>query len=326
MSPGKPQSRLGPWTYLVAVFSLISLNFFLPRLMPGDPVTLLTARGSPVYVTPETKAALIHYYGLDRPLAAQFGRYLIDLVHGDLGTSVIYNRSVTAVIAERLPWTLLLIGTSLLIATVVGGLAGIHSAWRRGRASDRVLLVVFLALSNIPSFFLAPLIVLVFAVKLQWFPLAGATTPFAGFGAFRQSGDILFHLVLPAAVLALSSSASSYLVMRASMVSEIGADYMVLGQAKGLRSRRLKYRYAARNALLPAATATALQLGQVVAGAVFVETVFAYPGLGQLMVDSIAARDYPVLQGCFLILTVGVLTLNFLADAVYPRLDPRVRA
>lgn len=322
----RARPRLSWSSYAIAVSSLISLNFFLPRLMPGDPLTLLTAQGSPVYVTPETKASLRHYYGLDLPMVEQFRRYLTDLVHGDLGMSVIHNKSVTVVIAERLPWTLLLVGTALVVATAVGWLAGIASAWRRGALSDRGLLVAFLTLSNLPAFFIAPLVLLLFVVKLRWFPLAGATTPFATFGLGRHIVDIGYHLVLPATVLAVLSSASSYLVMRASMVAQIGADYMQLGYAKGLPERRLKYRYAARNALLPATTATGLQLGQMVTGAVFIESVFAYPGMGRLMFDSIAARDYPALQGCFLVLTVAVLTFNALADAVYSRLDPRTSA
>ncbi len=312
-------------SYVLALLVLLTLNFFLPRVMPGDPISLLIELGSPVFVTPGTRLALAHYYGLDRPLVVQFGRYLTGLLHGDLGISVTYNRPVTRVIGERLPWTLLLVGTALALATAMGWLAGIHSAWRRGRHSDRGLLVVFLALGNLPVFFIAPVVLLVFAVKLHWFPLAGGATPFATSGRIGRVADVLDHLVLPATVLGVLVSSSSFLVMRGSMVAEIGSDYLLLGHAKGLPDRRLKYRYAARNALLPAATAAALQVGQMVTSSVFIETVFAYPGLGKLMFDSIGSRDYPVLQGCFLILTAIVLTLNFLADLVYPRLDPRVR-
>jgi peptide/nickel transport system permease protein len=315
-------------SYVVIVFFLVSLNFFLPRWLPGKPIQALSNPQSTTYVgyTP-TRNAVEHYYGLDRPLLSQYVKYLNGLIHGNLGTSIEYNRPVTSVLMGRLPWDLLLIGTALILATAVGMLAGIRSGWRRGSGQDRRLIAFFVATDNFPSFFLAFVILYVFVIKLAWFPLAGAQTPFSSsFSLFHKITDIAYHLVLPAGVLVLTFTAYQYLVMRASMVGELGSDYLLLGRAKGLSERVLKYRYAARNALLPAVTVTSLQVGQAIVAAIFVETVFDYPGIGRLMFDSIGVRDYPTMQGCFLILSLIVVTANRLADLLYRRLDPRIAA
>jgi peptide/nickel transport system permease protein len=264
------------------------------------------------------------YYGLDRPLSDQFGRYLSDLAHGDLGVSIRYNVPVSALVKERLPWTLLLIGSAMALAVGVGWAAGIHSAWKRGRGVDQGLLCAFLTVHSFPTFFVASLTVLIFSVKLGWFPVAGARTPFSPPStAWRSALDVGHHLTLPAIVLALGFVAGDYLTMRASMVGELEADYLLLGRAKGVSDRRLKYRYAARNALLPTVTLSALQLGFAVTESVVVETVFAYQGMGRLLFEAVSFRDYPVLAGCFLILSLIVVTLNFGADTLYRRLDPR---
>lgn len=312
-------------TYLLTVFLLVSLNFFLPRLMPSDPISALVDGSSPSYVQDEaTRAALEAYYGLDRPLGAQYLSYLGNLVHGDLGTSIRYHVPVSQLLAERLPWTLLLLGTAFVISISVGWTSGIHSGWRRNRPVNRGLLTVFIGLRSFPVFFVGSLALFVLSVWLGWFPLAGAQTPFTESVGLKRVGDIAHHLVLPATVLALTFAGSEYLVMRASLVSELGADHLLLGRSKGLRDRLLKYRYAARNALLPVVALTAVHMGFAVGTeSVLVETVFAYPGVGRLTFDAIAYRDYPTLQGCFLVLTMVVVTVNFLADALSRRLDPR---
>lgn len=312
-------------SYAVTVFVLVTINFSLPRAMPGDPISALVEPGAGNYVENEVlRAELEEHYGLDRPLVEQYGRYLADLAQLDFGVSIRYNAPVSELIAERLPWTLLLYGTALVIATVVGVAIGVHSAWRRGRPLDQGLLALFLGLHNLPVFFVGSLALIVFAVHLDWFPLAGTSTPFnTGAGLVERAADVAHHLFLPASVIALGFSAPYYLVMRASMVSELGADYLMLGRAKGLGERRLKYRYAGRNALLPVVTLSALRLEYLVTAGVLVETVFAYKGMGRLLFEAVSFRDYPTLQACFLILTLVVVTANFLADAAYGRLDPR---
>jgi peptide/nickel transport system permease protein len=313
--------------YAVTLFVLISLNFLLPRVMPGDPIEAQLSVGSPTYVyDDQARADLAAYYGLDRPLLAQYGSYLAGLVRGDLGVSISNHTPVVKLLRARVPWSVLLAVTSIGIATAAGFLAGVHAGWRRARKSSGPLLAGFVALQNIPSFVLASLALLFFAVQLGWFPLNGARTPFADFGLLGTVNDVAAHLVLPALVLATEVAAFQFLLSRASVVTELGTDYLLLGRAKGLQERRLKYRYAARNALLPVVSNTAVQLGAAITGTIFVERVFSYPGVGRLMFEAIGSRDYPVLQGCFLLVTVAVLTTNLAADLLYRRLDPRTKA
>ncbi len=312
-------------SYVITVFVLITLNFFLFRAMPGDPITALTTEGTPNYVNDDvTRAKLEAYYGLDRPLLSQYRGYLGGLLRGDLGVSIRYNVPVSQLVVERLPWTLLLVATAMAISVTIGWAAGVHSAWRRGRGIDRGLLGTFLTLHSFPAFFLATLMVLVFSVKLGWLPLAGSRTQFAqSQNAWAWAIDVGRHLILPATALGVGFTASQFLTMRASMVSGLGADYLLAGRAKGLREQRLKYRYAARNALLPVVTLTAILTGFAVTEAVVVETVFAYQGMGRLVFDAVSYRDYPTLGACFLILSLIVVTLNLVAEVLYRRLDPR---
>ena len=312
--------------YLLTVWVLLTLNFVLPRAMPGDPITAMLASNEAVTVDADTRAELAAYYGMDQPVAVQYVRYLDGLARGDLGVSVRYRMPVTELLAGRLRWTALLVGSGMVVALGVGLAAGVHAGWRRGSRLDRRLLVALLAVRNVPPFALASLAVLVFAVKLGWLPLGGAATPFFTGGVAAGAADVAHHLVLPAGVLAVQFSAGYFLLMRAGMVTQLGADHLLLGRAKGLSDRRLQYRYAARNALLPVVTVTAMHLSFAVTGSLFVETVFAYPGMGRLAFDAVEARDYPVVQGCFVVFSVSVVTLNLVAELLYTRLDPRVRA
>lgn len=312
-------------TYVLTVLALVTLNFLLPRAMPGDPVSALYTEGSSRYVQDSAQREKLRaYYGLDEPLGAQYVDYLADLVRGDLGTSIRYRLPVAEVIGERLPRSLLLMGTALLLGTALGVGAGAMAGWRRGRRLDQALLVAFMGLRTMPVFFLGSIALFVFAVKLGWFPLAGSSTPFTSLGPLARAADVLHHLALPATVLAMQFATGQFLLMRAGMVSELGSDYLLAGRAKGLRDRVLKYRYAGRNALLPVVSLMAIHLGFMVTLTILVETVFRYEGLGRLLFDAIRFRDYPTLQGCFLLLTLMVVTANFLADLAYRRLDPRV--
>lgn len=310
--------------YLVTAWVLVTLNFFLPRAMPGDPLDALQAMGSPNYVEHDaTRAALARYYDLDRPILAQYKEYLAGLARGDLGMSILENVPVSRLLWSRAPWTLLLVSATIALSTAAGIVIGIHSGWRRGSAADRRIVAVVSALHSFPVFFVASVALFVFAVKLRWFPLAGATTPFTSFGALRRAADIARHLALPCLVLALQFTGYQYLTMRASVVSELGADYMLLGRAKGVSERRLKYGYVARNAMLTPVTVLGLQVGVAISAGIFVERLFAYPGIGNLMFEAIAVRDYPTIQGCFLVMSLVVLSANLLADVAYHRLDPR---
>ncbi|MDQ2826818.1 MAG: ABC transporter permease [Actinomycetota bacterium] len=333
VAPRAPTRRPRHWrrrttalaSYLLMVFVLITLNFMLPRAMPGDPIDGLLAQGSAGFSLGEqSRASLQQYYGLDGSLASQYGHYLNRLAHGDLGRSIVTNTPVTGEIGRRLPWAILLIGTSIFVSTLVGAAAGVQSGWKRDRPADRTLMTGLIVVWQFPAYLLATILLLVFAVKLGWLPLFGGQTPFSGsFSPLEKLVDIGRHLFLPLVVLTSGLLAWNYLVMRSGMVNELGSDYLLLGRAKGLRPRRLKYRYAARNALLPLVSSIAIDIGSAVAANVFVERVFSYPGLGNLLFGSIGARDYPTIQGVFLILSLSIVTVNALADVAYRKLDPR---
>ncbi len=314
-------------SYGAMIFVLLTLGFALPRAMPGDPVEALVAQSPGTFLFgEESRNALERYYGLDRPLVDQYRHYLSRLAHGDLGRSLATNAPVRDELARRLPWTLLLVGTATAIAATIGILLGIQAGWRRGRPLDGALLTTLLALQEFPPFLLASMMVFVFSVQLDWLPLFGARTPFGDPATFAAAVvDVGRHLVLPVSVLVIGLTAGTYLVMRAGMVTELGADHVLLARAKGMPERRIKYHHVARNALLPVTSLTALQLGFAVTGAVFVERVFAYPGLGELIFSSIGSRDYPTLQGAFLLTSVSVVTINAAAGAWHRRLDPRTR-
>jgi len=307
------------------IFALVTLNFALPRAMPGNPIDGLLGQSAAGFTFGEQgRAALKEYYGLDGSLVSQYRHYLVRLAHGDLGRSIGTNTPVRKEISRRLPWTLLLIGSSLALATIIGMVAGIHAGWRRDRPMDRVLMTVLLAVREFPTFLLGSLLLFAFAVKHHWFPPGGKQDLFNDtLSPLGRALDIGWHLALPVIVLTVGLTVGNYLVMRAGMVNELGSDYLLLGRAKGLRPRRLKYRYAARNALLPVLSLTGLQLGFVVTGDVLIERVFSYQGLGGYLFDAVYARDYPTIQGIFLLVSVSVVTINALVDLAYRRLDPR---
>jgi len=320
--------RSAPFVYYGAtLFVLVTLNFALPRLMPGNAIDGLLTYRSPGYVgDDDTRAKLAEYYDLDGSLVEQYGRYLTALVHGDLGVSIYSNRPVTRELEDRVGWSLLLITTALVTSVAIGLPLGVHSAWRRGSRRDRRLLTFFLSVQNLPVFVLGVLLINTLSVQLRIFPYGGATTPFNEYTGIRQVWDIAQHLALPALVMAFDFLAFQYLVMRSAMVVELGSDYLLGGRAKGLPERRLKYGYAGRNALLPVVTVIGLQFGLAMTTVIFVEGIFSYPGVGGYMVEAVGRRDYPAAQGAFLLLTLMVVTANLAVDLLYRRLDPRTVA
>ncbi len=309
--------------YGVVLFAAAALNFALPRLAPGDVTDYLIPPEQAGSITEQQRQEILARYGLEKPLPVQFRQYVTGLAQGDLLISARYSRPVTDIILERLPWTLLLVGTSTLLAVVIGTMAGFRSAWKRGRATDVTTMSTFMLIDSMPPFFLGLLLILVFSVHLGLFPIFGAVPTLPAEG-FAQALEIGRRLVLPAVSLTAAMLGTIYLVARPALVSELREDYVLMAQAKGLTRRQVR-RHAERNALLPVATIVLINLGTVVGGATVIETVFSYPGLGRLLYESVLARDYPVLQGTFFILAVTVLAANFIADLLYPLLDPRVR-
>lgn len=310
--------------YAVTVCALVSLLFLLPRMMPGDPLSaLIDPASGDFFTTPEARQRLLAYYGLDRPLWQQYLGYLGNLSRGDLGWSISRNVPVRQLIGAHLPWTLLLTGTALALASVLSYLAGIHAAWRRGGTTDRVLITTLTGLRAVPEYALASALLIGFGLLVPLFPLYGAQTPFATYTSWVEAVlDVARHLVLPLTALTLALVGTKFLLVRNTVVTVLGQEYMVFARAKGLPTRVQKYRHAGRNALLPFLTVVGIQTGFAVGGAIFVESVFAYPGLGTLTLSAVEARDYPVLDAVFLILALTVLACNLLIDLLYGRIDP----
>lgn len=305
---------------LLSFALVIVLGFLLFRALPGDVVQTMT-RGRPA--TPEMMAALEHKYGLDLPLWQQFLRYVGDLLQGNMGDSYVYNVPVLQKIEERLWPTVLLVGVSTLISVALGLWLGTRSGWRRGSRFDRVSTGVALTLWSTPTFWLGMLLM---AATSGLFPTAGIVYTDTPPDFFSQALDIAHHMVLPTITLVAVTYAQYQLVMRSSLIEEMGADYLTTARAKGLRDDVVRRKHAVPNALLPTVTLVFLHLGMVIAGAISVETVFSWPGLGLLTYDALRVGDLPLLQGTFVVLAGAVIFMNMLADILYRVLDPRVRA
>jgi peptide/nickel transport system permease protein len=310
--------------YGVTLFLLVTLVFFLPRALPGDP--LQSYEDAATALPADTRAEYLAHYGLDRPLVEQYVRYLSATVRLDLGDSIAFRKPVKDLVADRLPWTMLLVGTALAMSALLSYFAGVASAWVRGSLTDRVTVAAMTVIHAVPEYALATLLLITFSVRIRIFPVAGGSTPFStDFTFLHKVVDVVVHLVLPATALALGMLGTKFLLVRNTMVSVLGQDYMLLAEAKGLPERLLKYRHAGRNALLPFLNIVGVQVGLAAGSALFVETVFGYPGLASLLVPAVGNLDYPLIEGCFLFLAAMTLTANLLVDLVSARVDPRVR-
>jgi len=305
---------------LASLAAVVVLGFFLFRMIPGDPTVTMT-RGRQVDAAQIAELRALH--GYDRPILEQFGRYAVGLLHGDMGTSLFYRRTVAELIGERVGPTLLLVGTSTLIAVVLGLWLGIRGAWRRGSAFDRASTGVALVGWAMPAFWLGMLLSMVTG---NLFPSGGMRFSSTPPGFWPQALDVAHHMVLPCVTLIAVVYAQYQLVMRSSLLEEMNADYLTTARAKGLRDDQVRRRHAVPNALLPTVTLVFLHLGLVVTGAITVETVFSWPGLGLLTYEALAGPDLPLLQGVFVVLAGSVIVMNVLADLLYQVLDPRVRA
>ncbi len=311
-------------TYLVVtLIAVLVTNFVLFHLMPGDPVTHI-ARGQ--HLDAAAIAQLRSYYGLDRSMTEQFITYVTHLVRGDLGYSFTYQAAVGPIVLKALGNTLILVTVSTLLVIGIGVLVGVYAAARRGTRTDGTLVIGSLVFWSLPTFWVGMLLIFVFAVALGALPIAGMYTADAIYPTFfARLSDLARHLVLPTVAMVLVDVAQFVLITRSSLISTLSEDFMTTARAKGLSPRRVLWRHGVRNALLPVVTATTLYASATVGGTIQVETVFSWPGMGQLIYLSVLRRDYPVMEACFLIFAIVVVLANFASDIVYRRLDPRVR-
>ncbi|MCX4673874.1 ABC transporter permease [Streptomyces sp. NBC_01433] len=307
----------------VSLFAVLVTSFFLFRLIPGDPVKQMTGGRQ---VSTEQIAAMRREFGLDLPLWQQFTEYCGKALTGDFGTSYQFRAPVIDKISEALPATLLLTGTAFVLYTVIGIWLGARSAWRSGSVGDRANTALALTLYSVPSFWLGLLLIITLSVGIG--PIPGLF-PTGGMESGNTSGfdyvlDVAHHMVLPVVTLVAVEYARTLLVMRSSLLDEMGSDYLTTARAKGLRDDLVRRRHAVPNAMLPTVTLLFVNLGTTVAGAILVETVFSWPGLGGLFYQALSVPDLPLVQALFFVFAAAVIIMNTLADVIYPLLDPRV--
>ncbi|MFZ3393973.1 ABC transporter permease [Rhodococcus sp. 7Tela_A2] len=308
--------------YALVLWAAVTLNFALPYLAPGDPVEYLYG-GDQQALDPKYIAQMRAEYGLDRPILEQYLSFWSGLGPRGRGISGQHHPPRGGVLWDKLPWTVALVGIGTLLAFLIGTLLGAWAAWRRGTGKETGTVVGILVLDSMPGFFIGMILIAVFSVTLGWFPSYGAAAITSTGGEWLL--EVASRMALPVATLTIAGVGGFFLMTRASMVGVLDEPFIRLARAKGLSEFRVAVGHALRNALLPVYTTLTLTVGVLLSGAVVVESVFAYPGLGKLTFDAVTARDYPLLQGAFLLATVGIVAANIVADLTYPLLDPRVR-
>jgi ABC-type dipeptide/oligopeptide/nickel transport system permease component len=292
---------------LPALWLVLTLVFLMIHIVPGDPVEQMLGEGA----APGQLTQLRHALGLDLPLHTQYAHYLLQLARGDLGQSLKFQAPVRGIIFERYPATLQLAFLALLVCAAIAIPAGMLAANRRGQAADRAVGVLTLFGLAFPNFALGPVLILLFSIELGLLPVSGR-------------GGLLYY-ILPAATLGAALAAILTRMVRGSMLEELSSDYVRTARAKGLSTRVVLFRHAFRNALIPITTILGLQFGTLLAGTIVTETIFSWPGIGRLTVQAISSRDYPLLQGCILVIAVSYVVVNLLTDLLYAVIDPRVR-
>lgn len=307
----------------VTIFFVLVFNYFLFRVMPGNPLAMIMRNPRASQEAIERTREL---FGLNESWYVQFWIYVKQLTKADLGTSFLYRLPVTEVIMARILPTVIMVGLAQVVAMAVGILLGILSAWKRGSRIDVATLSFSLITYSMPTFWLGIILIAVFSVGLRWFPTSGMLTPGQTFAStLDMVKDAALHLVLPVLTLSLVLIGEYTLTMRNTLLDVLTEDYMTTAKAKGFDEKTVIRRHAVPNAMLPMITLIAINLGLVIGGTIQVETIFSWPGLGRLMFDALKARDYPLLQGIFLMITLSVILANLVADITYGYLDPRVK-
>jgi peptide/nickel transport system permease protein len=308
---------------LVTFYVISTVIFLLPRLSPVDPKSLLADNPR---LTKSIREDLIASFGLNKPILNQYVAFYANLFRGNLGYSFIYREPVLAVLLTRLPWTILLLGTSTAIFIALGIVIGVLQASRYGSKFDVVTLVASLTASSFPFFWIGMIFIYLFAFVVPIFPAFGATTPgVVSADPLATLEDICWHLILPAITIVIVNISRYSFYLRNIMVGVLSEDYIITAKAKGLSKTKVLFKHGLRNAMLPTMTMMAMDFGFILAGGIFVETVFSYPGVGSLAYEAILNSDYPLMNGEFILLSVVILVANFTADALYSVLDPRIR-
>lgn len=309
--------------YATTLLAALTLNFVLPRLAPGGPINTILGPDAVETMSEAEIAAVLADYGLDQPVWQQYLAYLAGIFRGDFGLSVALGMPAWDALIQRLPWTLLLMGCALILSTIFGVLLGVLAARHRGGAGDVSIVGLVLFVGALPPFWLAMMLIILFSTTLGWLPSFGAYQLGVPAGSWEWYLGVLQRMILPVASLALVQGASILLVARSAMVMTLDQDYIAFARARGVPERRVFLKHAFRNALLPIYTNVMIGLGGLVGGALVIETVFSWPGLGSLVVLGVNARDYNLLQSVFLLTTFCVIAANFLTDLLYPLIDPR---
>ena len=308
---------------IVTLLAVVTFNFWLFHVLPGDPIRLLARSGN---LQPEDIARLRQLFGLDQPLPAQYLIYLRDLATGNLGMSLTYRQPVSDILAERIVNTVELLTFATVLVVIVGVAAGVFAASRRGTRADAATVVSSLFFWSLPTFWTGLMLIFILGVYFRAFPISGSGTPGAVYATpLDQVLDFSSHLVLPTITLLLVDIGQFVLITRSSLIDVLTEDFILTARAKGLSARRVLWRHGVPNALLPVVTTSALYVSLVVGGAIQVETVFSWPGMGRLIYDAVLRRDYPLIEATFLVFAVTVILTNFATDLLYLWIDPRVR-
>jgi len=307
----------------ITLFSVLTFNFFLFRILPGDPLRLIARAGN---LSSDSIARLNELFGLNQPKWMQYLIYLKNLATGQFGTSITFRRPVIEILQERLLNTAILLTLATIIVVAIGVGAGAIAATRRGSRLDNVFVVTSMVCWSLPTFWAGLILIILLGVSLSFFPIAGISTPgMIYFSSWDRIMDFARHLVLPTITLIIVDMAQFFMITRSALVDVLTTDYIHTAKAKGLSKNRILWKHAFPNALLPIVTATAVYVSLLIGGAIQVETVFSFPGMGKLMYDAVLRRDYPILEASFFIFAVFTILANFISDVIYMIINPRVK-
>lgn len=309
--------------YILLLAAVIILNFFLPRMLPGSPIAQLA--GEEVgRMTQSERDRILSAYDLDKPLTVQFFTYIRNIVTLDWGISFSKKQPITDLLKAAIPWTLLLVGCNLILSTILGTFLGALSAVLRKKKKDMKLMLLVILCSSLPAFWIGMIFISVFSVSLGWFPVYGAYSMFSGLEGWAYAKDVWKHLILPVTTMTIVSISVFFTTSRYSVLETIHQDYVFMAKVRGIPKKRVRFCYMMRNALIPVFTVFMMELGSVLSGSVVIESVFAYPGLGNLLYNAVLSRDYPLMQYGFLVSSFMVIAASLLTDILYSRIDPRM--